>query len=245
MSMTRYTLVFLALFGALTQVHGQGVDKGKAASLDADPHLVGRWTFDETTGKQAADSSGHGHHGLLQGTLTFDQSPAAGRFGKALKFSGGESSVQITGFKGITGTGPRTISAWVKTTETVGEVISWGHRDFGKMCILGFIRGHMGITPNGGYLYMKAGVNDDTWHQVAIVVQPANPPNLHDHVTLYRDGLAAEIDDIGLLDLWPLDTGADLDVRIGGGFKGLLADVRLYDRALSEEEISALFKAVK
>jgi len=33
-----------------------------------------------------------------------------------------------------------------------------------------------------------------------------------------------------------------LNVSIGRGFTGLLDDLRLYDRALSDEEISALFK---
>ena len=52
----------------------------------------------------------------------------------------------------------------------------------------------------------------------------------------------AEIHDIGLLDLWPIDTGSDLDVRIGRRFKGLIDDVRIYDRALSEDEIKTLFE---
>jgi hypothetical protein len=59
---------------------------------------------------------------------------------------------------------------------------------------------------------------------------------------LYKDGVVAEIHDIGLLDLWPIDTGDDLDVTIGRGFKGLIDDVRIYDRVLSDEEVMALFK---
>jgi hypothetical protein len=73
------------------------------------------------------------------------------------------------------------------------------------------------------------------------VVQEADLPNLHDDVTLYLDGEVAEIHDIGLLDLWPLETGNDLNVRIGQGFKGLLDDLRIYSRALSDEEIKVLF----
>ena len=34
----------------------------------------------------------------------------------------------------------------------------------------------------------------------------------------------------------------DLDVRIGLEFKGLIDDVRIYDRVLSDEEVMALFK---
>ncbi|MHC4466911.1 MAG: LamG-like jellyroll fold domain-containing protein, partial [Planctomycetota bacterium] len=67
-------------------------------------------------------------------------------------------------------------------------------------------------------------------------------PNLHDDVRIYQDGKLAEIHDIGLLDLWPINTGNDLDVRIGRRFKGLIDDVRMYDRPLSENEVKTLFK---
>jgi hypothetical protein len=65
---------------------------------------------------------------------------------------------------------------------------------------------------------------------------------LHDDVKLYKDGVLAEIHDIGLLDLWPLDTGSDADVCVGEDFRGLMDDVRIYDRALSEDEVNALFR---
>jgi hypothetical protein len=131
--------------------------------------------------------------------------------------------------------------AWIKTTTTRGEIISWGSDEYGQMWIFGFIRSRVGVTPNGGYLYMNPPVNDGKWHHVAVVVQEAEPPNLYDHVTLYKDGTIAEIHDIGLLDLWPIETGSDLDVSIGKGFKGIIDDVRMYDRALSEDEIQAIY----
>ena len=37
-----------------------------------------------------------------------------------------------------------------------GEIVSWGKEDFGQMFTLGYIRGRVGVTPNGGYLYMNA-----------------------------------------------------------------------------------------
>jgi len=71
-------------------------------------------------------------------------------------------------------------------------------------------------------------------------VREASPPNLHDDVKLYRDGVPAEIDDIGLLDLWPIETGDKEDVKIGQRYKGLIDDLRIYDHALSDDEIKAL-----
>jgi hypothetical protein len=243
--LTRSLLVVLLLCslgmhpGSTTAQPAKKEDKPK--TLDNDPNLVGWWTFDETTGKTAADSSPHHRKGTLTGRLSFDRNSADGRIGKALKLSG-EDHVEITDFKGVVGTKPRTVAAWIRTEEDRGEIISWGADDFGKMWTYGFIRGRIGVTPSGGYLYMNDPTDDDQWHHVAVVVQEAELPNLHDDVRLYKDGKPAEIHDIGLLDLWPIDTGKDIDVRIGGPFTGLLDDVRIYDRALSEDEINTLFQ---
>ena len=217
-------------------------DKDKSMTLNTDPNLVGWWKFDEASGKTAADSSKHNRNGTLKGGLSFDKNSTEGRTGKALNLDGRDDYIQITKYRGVTGTQPRTVAAWIKTENDGGEIISWGADDFGKMFTFRFIRGRIGITPNGGYYYMNEPVDDDKWHHVAVVVKQAELPNLHDDVVLYKDGMIAEIHDIGLLDLWPIDTGDDLDVRIGREFEGLIDDVRLYDRVLSEDEVMALFR---
>lgn len=217
-------------------------DKDAPMTLDKDPHLVGWWKLDETSGKAAADSSKHKRNGALKEKLSFDKDSAPGRIGKAIKLSGEDGYIEITKYKGVVGTKPRTVTAWIKTTTSNGEVMSWGADDFGKMFTFCFIRGRLGIRPNGGYYYMNDPVHDDQWHHVAAVIKEAELPNLHDDAVLYKDGVIAEIHDIGLLDLWPIDTGNDLDVTIGDGFKGLIDDVRIYDRVLSDEEVMALFK---
>lgn len=234
-------LGLIAGTGHLTAAQPALPDKEKRINLNGDPNLVGWWKLDEVTGQIAVDFSRHGRNGTLRGGLSFDKDSASGRMGKSLKFDGKDDCVEITGYKGVTGTRPRTVAAWIKTKSPKGEIISWGQDDYGKMWIFGFIRSRAGVTPKGGYLYMNAAVHDDAWHHVAVVVQEAELPNLHDHAKLYLDGVLAEIHDIGLLDLWPIETGSDIDVTIGRGFQGLIDDVRIYDRALSEEEIRVLF----
>ena len=154
-------------------------------TLDTDPNLVGWWKFDETSGESAADSSRHRRNGALRGGLSFDKASADGRVGKALKLDE-RGYVEISKYKGITGTRPRTITAWIKTKERDGEIVSWGVEDFGQMWICRFIRGRIGVTPSGGYFYMKEAVSDDKWHHVAAVVLDAELPNLHDDIRLYR-----------------------------------------------------------
>lgn len=211
-----------------------------AKSLDSDPHLCGWWKFDDASGTTAADSSKHGRHATLGDGVSFDDNSVPGRIGKALKCDG-QQPVEVTGYKGVAGTAPRTICVWIKTDKSRGDIVSWGTRDFGQMWILRFIRGHVGVTPHGGYYYMEDSVHDNEWHHVAVVVGEAELPNLHDDVTLYIDGKIAKLDRIGLLDLWPIETGDEQDVTIGSGFKGDIDDLRIYDRVLSDEEIKALF----
>ncbi len=213
----------------------------KPVTLDTDPNLAAWWRFDETSGKTAADGSGHGRNAVLKGELSFERNSVAGRSGKAIRLDGRENYLEAPKYKGIGGTQPRTLAAWIKTTTDEGEIVSWGTRDIGKMWTLGFIRGRVGVTPHGGYLYMNAETHDDQWHHVAVVVRQAESPNLYDDVTLYLDGEVAVIHDIGLLDLWPIDTGNELDVRIGRELEGLIDDLRIYSRVLSEDEIHALF----
>lgn len=226
--------VFLAWITPLVQAD-------EPITLDTDPNLAARWTFDEPSGEAVVDASKHGRNAVFKGGLSFDKNIAPGKTGKAIRLEGGEGHLEVPRYKGIGGTHPRTIAAWIKTNATSGEIVSWGTADFGKMWTLGFIRRRVGVTPHGGYLYMNAETHDDQWHHVAVVVREAEAPNLYDDVTLYLDGEVAVIHDIGLLDLWPIDTGSELDVRIGRKFKGLIDDLRIYDRVLSEDEIHALF----
>ena len=236
-------LAFLINIPLLTAQNLPSEDKAEVVNRDKDQNLVGWWKLDEDSGKIATDSSGYNREGELKGGLSFETDSVPGRIGRALRLDGSEQYIEITGYKGVTGTRARTVSAWVKTPSFRSEFVSWGFDDFGQMFIFGIIRrSGIGITPNGGYFYGSSKVHDDVWHHVVVVVDDVELPNLHDDVRLYQDGELMEIHDIGLLDLWPINTGSNLDVRIGRRFEGLMDDVRIYDRPLSEDEVKALFK---
>ncbi len=211
-------------------------------TLDTDPNLVGWWKLDETSGVTAVGQlpSSTTRHSPRRSILRKSSGP--GRKDNAVRLDGQEAFIEVAKYKGVTGTRPRTVAVWIKTATTQGEIVSWGTEDFGRMFTFGFIRGRIGVTPHGGYYYMNPETHDDQWHHVAAVVRQAESPNLHDDVALYLDGVPAEPHDIGMLDLWPIETGDKLDVRIGRGFNGLLDDLRIYDRALAEEEINTLFR---
>ncbi len=236
-------LLFALAGAALRQTAAAG--KAEPANLDTDPHLAGWWKLDDASGTTAADASKHARKGTLGGGLSFDKDSVAGRVGKALKLDGKAGVIEIRGYKGVAGTRPRTVAAWIKTNSSRGEIVAWGRREAGKMWNFGFNRGRVGVMPHGGMLIMNDPVHDGKWHHVAVVMKEAERPNLHDDVTLYKDGQRAIIHDIGILDLWPIDTGEEMDVRIGRGFNGLIDEVRIYERALSSDEIEALIAQSK
>jgi len=230
--------VFVVLFFCINV--GPAIAEEKTAQ-SLKEGLIGWWPFDESEGTMAADRSPGSHSATLEGGAKF----GPGRIGNALILDGKTAHAVVPGFKGIPGMAARTVAAWIKTTQSSGQIISWGSEEPGKMWIFGFIRGRIGVNPRGGYLYVRDPLHDDTWHHVVVVMEEANPPNLHDHVKLFVDGEPAEIHDIGLLDLWPLDTGDQLDVTIGRGFNGLIDDLRIYNRTLSEDEVLSLYQLAK
>ncbi|MBN1126639.1 MAG: LamG domain-containing protein [Sedimentisphaerales bacterium] len=232
-----YLLAILFVFLIISTISG----KEKSIPLDKDPALEGWWKFEETIGKTTADASPHKRKGTLLGEFSFEDHSAEGKVGKALKFTGKDTYVKIKDYKGVTGTGPRSVTAWIRTTNSKGDIVLWGANDSGKQFRFGHIRGRIGLTPFGGYYYMKEYTRDDKWHHIAVVVGESELPNLHDDVTLYLDGEVAVIDDIGLLDLLPIETASELDVRIGSGFEGLMDDLRIYKRPLTEAEVKTIY----
>ncbi|MHC4212948.1 MAG: LamG domain-containing protein, partial [Planctomycetota bacterium] len=198
---------------------------------DTSVGLVGLWKFDEVSGTMVADSSGKGRNGTLMEEANFGAGSVEGAIGKAL-FLKDNQYVQINGYKGVLGTQARTVCAWIKTKHTKGKLLSWGLDEGGKQFNFTHHRGRIGIRPKGGYYYMNDKLNDESWHHVAAVILDSESPNLHDDVRLYKDGELAIIHDIGVLDLWPIDTKSGEDVTIGKGYQGAIDDVRIYDRAL-------------
>ena len=241
MSIRTHVLCTLAMLsiGATTSPLGA---KESSVPLDKDPTLEAWYKFEETTGKTAADASKHKRKGTLTGEFLFEDNSVEGRIGRALKFVGKDTSVEIKAYKGVTGTGPRSVCAWIKTKNTRGDIVVWGAKDSGKQFCFGHIRGRIGLTPFGGYYFIKEYTRDDKWHHIAVVVGESDLPNLHDDVTLYLDGEVAVIDDIGLLDLLPIETAEELDVRIGRGYEGLIDDLRIYKRPLAEIEVRTLYQ---
>jgi len=207
--------------------------------------LVAYWKLDETSAGAVVDSSGYEKHGVNTGA-TINQT---GKFNKSYDFVSTDSDkVTITGYKGVTGTNPRTISAWIKSTSAVVNqgIVHWGIASGGQKS--GFRTQDSSGTANtiryevnGGYVVGSTDVLDDQWHHVAMTWANDGTPNVLD-TKLYVDGvLEAQSDFVSRV----INTASGNDVLIGTNaqsqyFDGNIDDVRIYNRALTAAEILEL-----
>ncbi len=222
-----------------------------------DPNLMGWWTFDEgPLSASALDQSGNERHGTLMGNAVL---VADGVEGGAVSLGGGGTYVNIDGYKGIVAdrTDPNnpfqqafTVACWIKTTGN-GEMISWGSSDGtgvgGQYMTWRIDGGTVRAEHGNGNLRGNTVVNDGEWHHVAkTVVEGGNlrVPNCTLYVDGRKDTIFSGSDNI-------YNVTEDADVAIGRRadqgdrhFPGMIDDVRIYDRAMSREEIHDAFADV-
>jgi hypothetical protein len=217
--------VFVAVLGSAAAATAQW-------DPNADPSLVGWWAFNEGTGDVATDSSGHGNDGRLMG----DPQWVEGRFGGGLHLDGIDDYVEVSTPLKLN-SNQVTTTAWVNLdgpqSEWAGIVVS---RAGSTICGL-----HYG--PGGQVRYNW---NDVTWGWVsglqmpqqewffaAVVIEPAKATlylNKQSAVNAVPHGIE-EFDST-------LVIGQD---PIGGRYlRGVVDDVRVFNRSLSAAEVKAM-----
>jgi hypothetical protein len=200
---------------------------------------VAYWKLDETTGSAASDYSVNAHHGTL---MNMDNSDwVAGKLGNALDFDGVNDYVEIQGYKGVTGTASRTCAAWIKTDKASSQILNWGTLLTGQKWIVRINEnGTLRAEVQDGYIYGTRVLTDNQWHHIAVALYDDGSPNISE-ARLYVDG---QLETTGGILACAVNTAAVQDVQLGVFtvsplyFRGLIDDVRIYDRALSAAEIA-------
>ncbi|MHC4487177.1 MAG: LamG domain-containing protein, partial [Planctomycetota bacterium] len=149
------------------------------------------------------------------------------------------------------GTQNRSVMAWVKTTG-FGDWISWGQNTNTQKWI-GRINDNAGngavgalrTECSGGYIISTTVVNDGEWHHLAAVLESAGSPTVED-IKMYVDGVQETISNVNPVGI---DTVGGRNVWIADGhhnrpLPSLIDDVRLYNRALTPEEIVQAMKGI-
>ena len=194
--------------------------------------------FNEGSGNIAYDSSFYNNHGTICGATWTD-----GKFGKALRFDGVDDYVDCGDIDAIDGATEITVTAWVKWGGTVGGLIDPQefHR---KQNVYAF---------GGGWKDHKAKfwIYDSAWRNSGDSVTDIDDGNWHfivgvydgEYLRLYVDGVEESNVYLGATTLnansEPVIIGSSR--RTAEFWNGIIDEVRIYNRALSENEIKMLY----
>lgn len=228
----------------VTATDGSGRSGSREMTLsitqaDSNSSLRGWWKFDDGSGGAAIDSSGSGNHGTLQ-EFNLATAWVEGKSGTALDFDGLSTYVNVGNAPELNPAEAMTISAWIKPHTYGVSVAAIVERRYGSSYIL-YITGsgeNFIFDVNGVTVESDVGlITLNEWNHVAVVFDAGT-------VTFYSNGSP--------VDSWVWGEGIpvpssinqdDFDVQIGNDstfsspFDGLIDDVRIYDTALTQEQV--------
>jgi len=213
---------------------------GTAQALD--PDLVGWWRLDDGAGTTALDASGNGNDGALQG----DTSWTTGYLGMAVEFDGVDDYVDVPHAENLTADTEVTVMAWINTPRHKGpDDATWqgilsksnAPRSYSFYTRDGATL-HFSVGPSGAYVGSGSSsavpVPLDEWAHVCAMV-------IDGHHQYYVNGEDAGTGGEGTVMPGADDTGPVVIGRTGEGagrsFLGMIDDVRIYMRGLTQEEV--------
>jgi Concanavalin A-like lectin/glucanases superfamily/Galactose oxidase-like, Early set domain/Bacterial Ig domain len=197
------------------------------------PGLVVAYGFNEGSGTTVTDSSGSNNAGTITGATW-----AQGRFGNALSFNGISDIVRIPASSSLNVSSAMTLEAWIKPTTAQSGWRTIMQREVDAY-FLNASNSNGPLLPSGGGTFNGTGAY--------VSGTTANPVNAWTHVALTYDGAMLRLYVNGALAASQAQTGSiqttSNPLWIGGNspygeyFQGIIDEVRVYNRALSQAEI--------
>ena len=207
--------------------------------------LVGYWPFNGNVN----DESGNGNNGTVNGaTLTTDRN---GNANSAYSFDGNDliSILNSPSFNFGT-TNNFTMSLWFKRQSTSDEwdvLLSYSCPDEGGgggLQLGTTTNFHLEFGSSGAEFFDGGNVNDTSWHMLTVTFD-----RVIDIVKIYQDG--EYVSNINVPNTYTYSPTCNSNILIGGErnywpqyyFNGLIDDIAIYNRALTQEEIIQLYTA--
>jgi len=194
-------------------------------------NLVGYWPFDN----DVQDKSGNGNNGT-----DYSSGFVSGKINQALSFDGVDDYVSIADNNIFDfGSGEFSVESWIKTTSALRQWAVTRYEYYGPGWGLGTQDGHaLGYIrtaesgTNKTEIEGTVNVSDNSWHHIVMV-------RTGDKIKLYTDGAfeteGTLVGDVN--DNEPIEIGR---ISFEGGsqyMSGLIDEVKIYNRALSDLEI--------
>ncbi len=214
---------------------------------DVTSGLVGWWKLDEGSGTSAGDSSGQGN----TGTLTNGPSWVTGKRGGALSFDGTDDWVDF-GDPAVLHPSVLTLSAWaIVPPGSDYSVIIDRAKSLWTSYMLNINSGKAEVSigyvdapPYAGSVVSSGSVDDGAWHHLAGTYDGSN-------IRVYVDGVLQGTTAFSQPILYSGSSAAET-VRLGqhvgealSYFQGSIDDARIYNRALTAQEINAIYIAAE
>jgi hypothetical protein len=211
-------------------------------------NLIGWWKLDDGSGTVAKDSSQNPHDGTLVNGPAWTKIPGGNE--TCLQFNGQNQFMSFGNmlqgkYDGLS------IACWVKHSTSSWQVIastgeSWAtpegismQMDYNNTSVT---FGHYGAFPGGVNVKSKTNAQDDRWHHVVGTLSKSDSGYIY---SIYVDGKLdnTESGPVGLAadssrSPWTLGAGSDGSYA----YRGLMADFRIYDRALTPSEVQAIYE---
>jgi len=217
--------------------------------------LVGLWRFDEGSGTVANDASGNGHHGTLVGGPQW----VGGKIGGALNFDGQDDLVEIGAFD-VVGPGI-TLAGWIRPDtfnindgRVITKAVEWGENDHWWM---------LSTIASGGEVRLRFRLKTEGQNTTTLIASSgALVEEQWQHAAATWDGATMRLfldgEEVGSVDKGgaAVATNPDASAAIGSQptdafapatpdhvakyFDGLIDDVRLYNNALSAEQLQGI-----
>lgn len=199
--------------------------------------LVGYWPIDENSGTTTYDASSNSNNGTLINTPTW-QSGSSCKAGSCLSFNGTNQYVSI--YSSTNPTNYVSVSAWFKRqgAPTGGYHIIFMQGTQIEISVpdsSGQIRTGVTTVTLGRQVFNSgSGVTDGKWHFLSLTYDGS-------YLRAYIDGVKTLEQAV----TGALQTGAATNIGYYPGYyaNGFIDDVRIYNRALSADEIKRLYES--
>ncbi|KPK43675.1 MAG: hypothetical protein AMJ65_05160 [Phycisphaerae bacterium SG8_4] len=216
--------------------------------------LVGRWDFDDGTGK---DLSRYGNDAVLGGATIY----SLGQGRACIRFIPGALPMRIPASEESPLAVSRgTISFWLNTVTGRNTLVKYDN----KAVQINAYRGDFQVRFSGEgdfrywdlilnydwpkydmrewafYGHPKASVGDSVWHLFAVAYDDQNR-----RITGWRDGELISVVDLSTVETEPLRREGLTQISSGEGFIGFMDDLRIYNRALTDADIREIYDSTK
>ncbi len=199
--------------------------------------LVAAYALNEGAGTTVTDASGNGNTGTISGGVAWS---TAGRWGGALSFNGVNSLVRVASSASLNLGAAMTLEAWIQPTAAQSGWRTIVQREVDAY-FLNASNDSGPLRPAGGGTLGGA--------TVFVSGPTASPINAWTHVALTYNGTTLRLYVNGVLAASQARTGSiqasSNPLWIGGNspygeyFQGLIDEIRIYNRALTQAEIQA------